>query len=143
MDEVFQLDLAQEVEHLLRAADGERGDDDVAAAVERTLQHCGEGAGVVEAHLFVEPVAVGGFDHQVVRMGHLLGVFDDGLIGVAHIAAEDDFPGLPLLLQPHLDTGGAQQVPHIRKPDFNALPHVNQLAVVALAEAGDGADGIV
>lgn len=80
-----RLDVAQEIEHLLRAPDGEGGDDDVAAPVEGALDDLGEAFGIVGRGI-VEPVAVGGFHDDVIRLRDIARVVDEGLVEVAHIA---------------------------------------------------------
>lgn len=52
MDEPARLDVAQEIEHLLRAPDGEGGDDDVASPVEGALDDLGEAFGIVGGGLW-------------------------------------------------------------------------------------------
>ena len=73
------LDLADEVEQLLGAADGEGGDDDVAALGKGLVENHGEVLGV-GAFALVVAVAVGGFGDDIVRLGDVLGIADDRLI---------------------------------------------------------------
>ena len=134
--------MAQKVEHLLRAADGERGDDDVAAAVERALQHFGEGAGVVEAHLFVEAVAVGGLDDKHIGTFHALRVAQKGLVRVAHVAAEDHLALRVALAQPQFDGRGAEQMADVRKAYLHAFQHGQALAIAAGAQKVERALGV-
>ena len=143
VDEIFQLDLAQKIEHLLGAAHGEGGNDHVAAAVERPLQHFGEGAGVVEAHLFVEAVAVGGFDDEHIGAFHALRVAQKGLACVAHVAAENDLALRFPLAQPQFNGRGAEQMPHVRKADLHALQHGQAFAIAAGAQKAERALGVV
>ena len=65
--ELFFLDVADEVQKLLCAPDGERRHDDAAAAVKGGLQHVRQRSSVVRRRV-VHPVAIGGFDHDIVRL---------------------------------------------------------------------------
>ena len=44
---------------------------------------------------------------------------DDGLIDIADITGEYDFFRYAVFRQPDFDTGGAEQMPDIRKADFH------------------------
>ena len=57
------FDLADKIQHFLRSADSERGDHDIAAAVERALDACGKLGNVIGALIGVVAVTVGGLDH--------------------------------------------------------------------------------
>ena len=91
----------------------------------------------------MEPVAVGGFDDQILGVLHELGIPQDRLAEVAHVAGEGDLSRLAPLPEPDLDGGGAQQVPHIRHAQGDAVVHLEHPAVVAGAQQADGADGVV
>ena len=80
------LYLADEVQHLLRPADGEGGNHDVAAPVQRTLDYFRQRADVVRPAVRVKPVAVGALDNDVVRIGYGLRVAQYRLVHVAHVA---------------------------------------------------------
>ena len=82
----------------------------------------------------MQAVAVGGFDDQIFRLRNRLGVAEQGLIDVAHVAAEHDLPGLLPLRQPHFDGGGTQQMADVRHADDNALRGLNGGVILAGAE---------
>ena len=67
LDELLILDLADEVQKLLRAAHGERRDDDVAALAERLVDDLRQFVGVAP-DLGVVAVAVGRLHHNVVGL---------------------------------------------------------------------------
>ena len=141
-DQVFLLDLPDEIEDLLSAAHGKGGDDHVAAPVQHLLDARGQFLYIVHPLLAVEAVAVGGLDDQIFRVLHRLGVPQDGLVGVAHIAAEGDLPRLAALVEPDLDGGGAQQMAHVRQADGDAVVDLDQLPIAAGAQQSDGAQGV-
>ena len=86
----------------------------------------------------MEPVTVGGLDHQVFRFRNGLGVVDDGLVGVAHVAAENDFPGFLALGQPQFNGGRAQQMSRVVHPEDDALGHLENLLILAGPQQPDG-----
>ena len=89
----------------------------------------------------MEPVAVGGLHDQIIRAVHRLRVRQDRLILVAHVAAEHDLALLPVLGQPDLDGGGAQQMPHVGEADGHALVDLIALAILAAPQQLDRAHG--
>ena len=125
------LDLAYEVQDLLCAADGKGGDNEVPAGVERRLDELCKLGDVVRALGGVQPVAVGGFYHEVVRALHKLRVAEDGLIDVADIAAEADAALLAVFVQPYLYCRRAEQMPHVGQADGHAVIDLNYLVVPA------------
>ena len=130
-DEAPVLDLPDEVEHLLGAADGKGRDDHIAAPVHGGLDDLRQFGHVVRVHPLVIPVAVGGLHHQILGLLHGLGIPQDGLIGVAQVAGEGDLPFLAVLREPHLDAGRSQQVPHIREPDGHTVVDLDHLMIAA------------
>ena len=124
------LDLADEIQQLLRAADGERRDDHVAAAVERALDAVRERGQIIHARA-VTAVAVGRLDEHVVRARDGLRVADDGLVGVADVAGKDDLLFRAALGEPRLDARAAEQVADIREADDDVFPDLDALAVAA------------
>ena len=128
------LDLPDGVEHFLRPPHGKGGDDQIAAPVQRPLDAGGQLAHHVAPLLGMQAVAVGGFDDQIFRLRNRLGVAEQGLIDVAHVAAEHDLPGLLPLRQPHFDGGGTQQMADVRHADDNALRGLNGGVILAGAE---------
>ena len=119
LDKAFFFDLADEVEHLLRAAHRKAGDDHIAAPVEGALQNFGQLVHIVRARA-VAAVAVGRLHEHIVRFLNVGRVLDDGLVQVADIAGEDQLRGGVALGDPQLDAGRAQQVAHIHEPDLDA-----------------------
>ena len=130
LDQPHVLDLADEVEHLLRAANGERRDHQIAAAVERALDAVGQRGDIVRPRAVVT-VAVSRFDHDIIRAVHGLRVAEDGLIDVAHVAGEDDLFFHAGLRQPRLDTRTAEQMPHVGKANHDVFADLDALAVGA------------
>ena len=79
-------------------------------------------------------VAVGGFDHHVVRALGDPRIVQNRLIGVADVAGEDDLLFRASLGEPRLDAGAAEQMAHVREPDHDALLDLDLLAVGAGAQ---------
>ena len=102
-DQVFLLNLPDEIQHLLGAPHREGRDDHIAAPVHSGLDPLGQLLDIVHPLLAVEPVAVGGLDHQILRIPHKLRVAQNGLAAVAQVAGKGDLPGLPVLGEPYLD----------------------------------------
>ena len=126
------LDLPDKVQKLLGAAHGEGGDHQVAALGQGLVNDPGQVVGVVGLFLHVmQAVPVGALGDYIVRLGDGLGGADDGLLAVADVAGEHDFFGKALLGEPHLHTGGAQQVARVHKADFDAVGYVQLPAVLA------------
>ena len=130
-DQTSLLDLPDEVQHLLGAAHSEGGDHQVAALIQGGLDAAGQGRDIVHPLCAVVPITVGGFDHQILGVLHRLGIPEDGLVQVAHIAAEAELPGLAVFRKPDLNGGRAQQMAHIGEADADAVVHLDGLAVGA------------
>ncbi len=99
--------------------------------------------GVVEAHLFVEAVAVGGLDDKHIGAFHALRVAQKGLVRIAHVAAEDHLALRVALAQPQFDGRGAEQVADVRKADLHAFEHGQALAIAAGAQKRESALGVL
>ena len=106
LHKAFFFNFADEVQHFLGAAHGKRRNYHRAAAAQRALQHLRKGADGI-GPLAVRARAVGGFQHHIIGLLHGLRVVDDGLVGVAHVAAEDNFFLHAALAQPQLGRGPA------------------------------------
>ena len=81
--------LTDKIQKLLRAAHGKAGDDDIAALVERRLQHGAQIADIIRFRA-VAAVPVGGFHNKVIRVARVGRVLDERLMGVADVAREND-----------------------------------------------------
>ena len=53
----------------------------------------------------MQAVAVSRFHDHIVSFRDILGVFDNRLVGIADITAENDFARLPVFRQPELNAG--------------------------------------
>ena len=134
MHKLFLLDLAQQVQKLLRPAHGEGRDNDAAAAVERPLQNLCQ----LRAHvlgLVVQAVAVGRLDNEIVRLGDGQGIVQDRLVNVADVAGEHNFFLGAVLPQPELNAGRAQQMADIGKAHAQAVGNRHAFAIPAGTEA--------
>ena len=137
MQQPAGFDLPQGVQQLLGPAHGKGGDHYVAAPIQRPLKEGGKIRNHVDAFGgLMESIPVGGFDDQIIRIGHVLRVPDDGLIRVPHVAAEDDLLSSFTLPHPNLDAGRAQQVPNVGEPDIDRVVHRDGIPVAAGAEEG-------
>ena len=124
LDTALGLDLTDKIQKLLRAAHGKAGDDDIAALVERRLQHGAQIADIIRFRA-VAAVPVGGFHNKVIRVARVGRVLDERLMGVADVAREnDDLRRAARLRNAQRDGRAAQQVPHIGKAhlDFAGWP---------------------
>ena len=130
LHEPLILDLADEVQKLLRAAHGERRDDDVAALAERFVDDLRQLVGVAP-HLGVVAVAVGGLHHHIVRLLQKLRVADDGLVDVADIAGEDERLVHAALVKLERDARAAEQVARVGEHRRHALAQLDRLTVLA------------
>ena len=91
----------------------------------------------------MEPVAIGGLNHQIVRPVHGLRVLQDGLEAVAHVAGKDNLLLNLSLGEPKFHRGGAQQVAHVGKAQLHPFSHQIALAVFAAAQPADGPLGVI
>ena len=128
LDQSLLLHFPHEVQQLLGAAHGKGGDDDVAAPGEGVVDDLGQGLGV-GVHGLVVPVAVGALHDHIVGPVHIGGIPDDGLVDVAQVSGEEELFLHPVLAEPHLHTGGAQQVAGVHEADLAALEELDGLAV--------------
>ena len=103
-DHTFLFDLLDGIEHFLGSSHRKRGNYHIAAPVKGALQHIRKLTHGI-AGLFVQTVAGGGFQHQIIRFLHGQGVFDQRLVSVANIAAEYDLFCSSVFGQPKLDAG--------------------------------------
>ena len=143
LDETPLLDLPDGVEHLLCPAHGEGGDHQIAAPVQCLLDVARQLRHHVAPVLFVKPVTVGGFNHQEVCFRYRLGVVDQGLVGVAHVAAEYDLSGLLPLGEPQLNGSGTQQMTGIVHAQDDALGHLQNLPVPAGPQQPKGGGSVI
>ena len=128
VDAVLLFDLADKIEHFLRAPHGETGNDHIAAAVERFLQNLGQLGHIVRLGA-VGAVTIGGFHHHKIRFGQVLRVTDQRLVQVADIAGEHNGLAFAVLRYLQGDGSAAQQVAYIGKGGRNAGEHFQRLAV--------------
>ena len=96
----------------------------------------GEAFGIVGRGI-VEPVAVGGFHDDVIRLRDIARVVDEGLVEVAHIARKDELFGDVLLGDPQLDTRGPEQMARVDEPDGDPVAELFDLVVDVWLELGD------
>ena len=136
------LDLADEIQQLLRAADGKRRDDDVAAAVKRALDAVGKRTEIIRPFT-VAAVAIGRLDEHVVRARDGLRVAQERLIHVADVAGKDDLLFHIALGEPRLDARAAEQVADVREADDDVLPDLHALPVGARAQQREHALGVL
>ncbi len=109
--DALQLLELVEIKHKgLRAADGEGGNDDGAAALGDAIDDVGEKVEGIAAGMLA--VAVGGFaEEQIDLLGDgRSGVVQDGLIVAADVAGEDDDGLLAIIGDGEFEAGGAEDV---------------------------------
>ena len=130
LDELLVLDLADKVQKLLRAPDGERRDHNVAALAERFVDDLGKLVGIAP-HLGVVAVAVGRLHHDVIRLLEELRVADDGLVDIADVTGEDERLVHAVFLQFERDGCRAEQMPRIGKDRAYPLAEVDLFFILA------------
>ena len=123
------FDLADIVEHDLGPADGEGGDDDIAAPGQGLADDIGQLLDRIDLLLLVVAVSVSGFHNNIFRLFRQCGIPEQGLIVVADITRENDLAGDAAFCQPELNTAGSQQMADIRKAEFNAFAKGKYLSV--------------
>ncbi len=108
---MFEEDLLQFVEQFLGSADAERRNEHAALVGQRTFDRGLQALAPVGA-IFVAAIAIGTLQHQQVGPLRWRQVRQDGRMGRAEIAAEDDSPAVPRRrLQVELHVRRAQHVP--------------------------------
>ena len=130
-DQTLLFNLTDKVQYFLGAADREGRNNHVAAPVEHTLNaHC-KLAYIVNPFCRVQAISIGRFNHQILRLCDMLGIFQDRLVMIADISAEADLFCHTVLMEPHLDSGRTEQVAHIRQTNGDRLIYLDYLAVRA------------
>ena len=136
LDAALGLDLADEIEQLLRASDRKAGDDHIAALVKGGLQYTAQLAEVVRLWP-VAAVAVGGLHDQIVGMAGVGRVTDERLMPVADITREnDDLRRAARLCNAQRDRRAAQQVAHIGKAHLHTAGRAVEQGLPCLIGAG-------
>ena len=139
------LDLPDEVQKLLSAAHGERGDDDVAAPGDGLVNDGGQVVGIAP-YLGVVAVTVGGFHDHIVRAVDMDRIPDDGLVDVAQVAGEHQSLRHAALRRVHDDAGRAQQMAGVHEFQRHALAQGYLFTVFAggheLPDPGGVLDGV-
>ena len=120
VNQMFCLNFTNKVQHLLRSADSERRDHEVAAAVERFLNDFCQFRHVIRFRS-VAAIAVGGFHNHVIGALRVLRVVDQRLMDISDIAGEEQFFRHTVLCQPQLNGCGAEQMTGIEETDLNAV----------------------
>jgi len=108
----------QFVEQFLGAAEGESGDEDLAAVNEGAPEDLSEPFEPMLA-AFVKAVAVGGFEHQQIARRRRFGVRQERGIPGAEVPGKDDGPGRIVTVQ--MEEGRPQNMPGLMKRKANAL----------------------
>ena len=142
-DQAPLFDLADEIQNLLRPADGKGGNDHVAAPVQDFLNPRGKLADIVDALGTVYPVSVGRLDHQIVGVRHMLRILQDRLVKVADITAEADFFRPSVLMQPNLDGGRAKQMSDVCQANADGIVDLNHASVRTGTELLQNAVGVL
>ena len=130
LDKPGVLDLADKVQKLLRAPDGERRNDDIAALGERLVNDLRQLIGIAP-HLGMVAVAVGRFHDDIIRLFQVLRIADDGLIDIADVAGENDGPCQTVFAHLQRDGGRAEQVSRVGKGDAHTVTKRDRFAVLA------------
>ena len=137
------LHLTDEIQQFLGAAHRKGGDDHIAAPAQGVINDGGQLFGVLRILLhIVVPVAVGALGEDVVGLGDVAGVPDDGLVPVADVAGKDDLACFAALGKPHFHTGRAQQMACVGKADADAGFDLKLVAVFAGHHMGEGGLGV-
>ena len=119
-DKPFRLDFPQEIQKLLRPADGKRRNHQIAAAVERALNEGHKLFNIINP-LAVASVAVGAFHHNEIRFVQILRVADNRLVCVTDVAGKHDFLCFAVFGDGQFRARRAEQMPRVDKAHPNAL----------------------
>ena len=135
------FEFAEDVEEALGAADGEGGDEDGGVALEGFVEGGGElfadGFGLVEA------VSVGGLHDEEVDVVGLGRGAEDGVVGAADVAGEDELAlAVGSVGGLEVEEGGAEDVAHVAELGAEAWGGVEDFAVGDAFEAVEGALGV-
>ena len=134
-------ELAEHQRDELHARDGERRDEDRAAARERVAER--RAYLVDQRRRIVRAVAVCRFDHECVARRQRLGVVVQRHVVAADIAAEDDRRVAAADADAHLRERRAEDVAGVQQPHVDAAAQVERLVVVDGAEAAHGAPDVI
>ena len=136
-----QRQLVQGIDDLLRAADGEGRDDDLAFALEGFAHHLAHlGVGVGFWRMLAR--AVGALDLQVIHVLHRLRVAQDVVVAPPDVAAEEVAELAPVLadIQNHLRR--PQDVPGVAEGDRDAVGDRKRAVVVDADKLPDRLVGV-
>ena len=90
----------------------------------------------------MSPVAIGRFNHDIIRLFHLLRFFNNRLVRISHIAGENNLLRNPILRDPYLDTGRPKQMPHVVELYVYSFAQGNPLLVITGSQKLNGGVGI-
>ena len=131
---VRQEQFVELEEDVLRALEGERRDHEVAAGIAHAVDLRGEQPRRVLLGR-MEPVAVGGFDEQVIGLRRKGGVLKDGHVPSADVAGENDRGFLPVPPDDDPDERSAEDVADVIERRLDSVGDADRLAVLRRREA--------
>ena len=137
-----QRQLVQRINDLLRAADRERGDDDLALSVQR-LAHQLADLGIGACLRRVHARAVGALDLQVIHVLHRLRVAQNVVVAAADVAAEQIAKLAPVLANVEHHLRRAEDVAGVAERHRHAVRHRKRAVIVDADKLADGLVGIL
>ena len=125
------------VKQFLGALHGEGGNDEISPAGRGGFDRLGQLLATTPG-VFVEPIAVGGLDEQVVGLVHRGRVADDRRPALAEIARENQLGPARAFSDPDLDDSRAQDMPGVEESDAQAGEDLEFLGIFDRFEEGQG-----
>ena len=78
----------------------------------------------------MQPVAIGGFHDHIIGVPGRMGILDERLVFVPDIPGKAQLLLNSVLLCPHFNAGGAQQMPDVRKTDPDSGTNLNYFLII-------------
>ena len=110
------LDFTDKIQDLLGSSHCKRGNHHISAAVKGLLQNPGKFPYIIRPVCRMKTITIGGFHDHIICFLRLCRILDQRLVFIPDITGKYDLAHLSLFRSPHLYTGRAKQMSHIRKP---------------------------
>ena len=141
--EILLFDLTDEIKHLLGPAHGKGWNDHIAAPVKGLFDDPCKLTDIIRLLRRVDPVAVGGLHHHIIRCRRIARILNDRLVDISHISGKYQLLRHIPLGRPHFDAGRAEQMSHVREADINPLADADPLPVLTGHQQTDGIQGVL
>ena len=129
-DQIVFFDFADKIQQFLCTPHCKRRDDQISAPAQCMFDHICQ-FGHMIGRCIVQTIAVGGFHYNVISSVRILGIFNQGAVGIAHISGKYDLFLNIVFFNPDLDRSGAEQMSYITEADLDAGAKVDLLLITA------------